>query len=77
MRRRADRRRLDGRRALDLGALVGEPRPPGVDYETAPLPDPGAQPNMPDAETAAVRPASDGPEKVDIDAIAVPALSRG
>ena len=65
------------RSALDLGALVGEPRPPGVDYETAPLPDPGAQPSMPDAESAAVRPASDGPEKVDVDAIAVPARPAG
>ena len=75
MRRRADRERLDAG-ALDLGALVGEPRPPSVDYQTAPTPDPGDQPNMPDAETAAVRPASDGPEKVDVDAIRRTGASR-
>ena len=65
------------RGALDLGALIAAARPPAVDYETAPLPDVGPQPSMPDAETAPVRPASDGPEPVDTDAIALPTRPPG
>ena len=57
---------------LDLGALVAAERPPSVDYQTAPTPEPPAQPNMPDAESAPARPATDGPPAVDLDAIALP-----
>jgi Right handed beta helix region len=58
--------------ALDLGALIGAERPPSVDYETAPTPEPADQPNMPDAATAPARPATDAPFDVDLDAIALP-----
>lgn len=58
--------------ALDLAVLIGAERPPSVDYQTAPLPDRGPQPNMPDAATAPARPATDGPMTVDVDAIVVP-----
>ncbi len=58
--------------ALDLIALIATERPPSVDYRTAPLPDPGPQPNMPDAATAPARPATDVPMKVDLAAITVP-----
>jgi hypothetical protein len=63
--------------ALDLGALIATPRPPSVDYRTAPLPDPGPQPNMPDAANAPARPATDGPEEIEVDAIEVPARPTG
>jgi hypothetical protein len=58
--------------ALDLGALIAAERPPSVDYEAAPTPDPPAQPNMPDAATAPAHPATDVPFPVDVDAITVP-----
>ena len=58
--------------ALDLGALIGAERPPSVDYETAPTPEPPDQPNMPDAATAPAHPATDVPYEVDLDAITVP-----
>ncbi len=63
--------------ALDLAALVGTPRPPSVDYETASIPDPGEQPNMPDAATAPARPATNVPYDVDVDAITVPVRPSG
>ena len=54
---RASHRRTTGTSApLDLGALVGAERPPSVDYETAPTPEPPDQPNMPDADTAPAAP---------------------
>jgi hypothetical protein len=59
--------------ALDLLALIAAERPPSVDYETAPLPDPGPQEHMPDAATAPPRPATDVPMEIDLDAITVPA----
>jgi Right handed beta helix region len=65
------------RDALDLGALVAAERPPSVDYQTAPLPDPGTQPNMPDAESAPIRPAADGPAEVDFSLITVPPRPEG
>jgi nitrous oxidase accessory protein NosD len=58
--------------ALDLGALIAAERPPSVDYETAPTPDPPDQPNMPDAATAPPQPATNVPYAVDVDAIDVP-----
>jgi hypothetical protein len=64
------------RSPLDLGVFVTSTPPPSVDYETAPLPDPGPQPNLPDAERAPARPAR-GPETVDVDAIALPARPPG
>jgi hypothetical protein len=62
---------------LDLGVLIAAVRPPSVDYQVAPLPDPGVQPNLPDAETAPARPATGGPDAVDVDAIALPSRSDG
>lgn len=59
-------------RALDLGALIAAERPPSVDYETAPTPEPPDQPNMPDAATAPAQPATNVPYEVDVDAIEVP-----
>jgi hypothetical protein len=58
--------------ALDLGALVAAERPPSVDYETAPTPEPPDQPNMPDAASAPAQPARNVPFRVDVDAIALP-----
>jgi hypothetical protein len=63
--------------ALDLGALIAAERPPSVDYETAPTPDPPAQPNMPDAATAPAQPATNVPFTVDVDAITVPERPAG
>jgi hypothetical protein len=58
--------------ALDLIGLLGSPAeaPPKDSYKTTP--EPPEQPNMPDATTAPARPASDGPEKVDLASITVP-----
>ena len=58
--------------ALDLGALIAAARPPSVDYETAPTPEPPDQPTMPDAATAPAQPATNVPFAVDVDAITVP-----
>ncbi len=63
--------------ALDLGALIGAERPPSVDYETAPTPEPPAQPNMPDAATAPAAPATNVPFEVDVEAIPVPERPAG
>lgn len=63
--------------ALDLGALIAAERPPAVDYETAPTPDPPAQPNMPDAATAPAQPAINVPYAVDLDSITVPERPAG
>ena len=70
--READRRTLVRRVTLDLIGLLGSPAPapPKDAYKTTP--EPAEQPNMPDAATAPARPASDGPDEVDIDAIVVP-----
>jgi hypothetical protein len=57
--------------ALDLIALIASERPPSGDYKVTPEPEP--QPNMPDAETAPARPATDVPMSIDLDAIALPA----
>jgi hypothetical protein len=57
---------------LDLGALVAAERPPAVDYETAPTPEPPDQPSMPDAATAPAQPATNVPFEVDVDAITLP-----
>lgn len=50
-----------------------ETRPKSVPYDKATTPEPEPQPNMPDAETAPARPATDVPAKVDLAAIKVPA----
>ncbi len=57
---------------LDLLGLLGEPAeaPPEDIYKTTP--EPGPQENMPDAETAPARPATDVPPKVDLAAIKLP-----
>ena len=59
--------------ALDLLGLLGTPAeaPPEDAYKTTP--EPGEQPNMPDAESAPARPARDVPAQVDLAAITVPA----
>jgi hypothetical protein len=54
---------------LDLGPFLAE-KPPSGDYQTTPVPD--DQENMPDAESAPARPATDVPAEVDVDAIEVP-----
>lgn len=56
---------------LDLAALIATERPPSGDYKTQPVPP--DQPNMPDAATAPGMPAVNVPEKVDVEAIPVPA----
>ena len=63
--------------AFDLLALIATDKPPSVDYETAPTPEPPAQPNMPDAATAPARPATDVPMSIDLDAITVPERPEG
>src|SRR5690606_2674538 len=57
---------------LDLLGLLGSPadKPPADSYKTTP--EPAAQENMPDADTAPPRPAKDVPAKVDVAAIALP-----
>lgn len=51
-----------------------ETAPPSVDYEIAELPDPPELPNMPDAETAPVDPATAIVVDVDVTAIPVPPM---
>jgi hypothetical protein len=63
--------------ALNLPQLVASERPPSVDYETAPTPEPPDQPSMPDAATAPARPATNVPFTVDVDAIVLPTRSTG
>jgi hypothetical protein len=55
--------------ALDLSKFLAE-KPPSGDYKTSPVPD--DQENMPDAEDAPARPATDVPRDIDVDAIEVP-----
>src|SRR5918994_2088014 len=52
--------------ALDLLSWLTEDQPASGDYETSPLPD--DQENMPDAEDAPARPATDVPVEIDLDA---------
>lgn len=53
--------------------LLGSPKPDGAPFQQVDLPDPGDQPEMPDAATAPARPASRGvPMAVDLEAITVP-----
>jgi hypothetical protein len=54
---------------LDFGPFLAE-KPPSGDYKTTPVP--GPQENMPDADTAPARPATDMPPSIDLDAIEVP-----
>ena len=60
--------------ALNVAAWLAEAEtmPPSVDYQTAPLPDPPALPNMPDAASAPAAPAYDVPTYPDLDAITLP-----
>jgi hypothetical protein len=55
--------------ALDFGPFLAE-KPPSTDYRQSPVPD--DQENMPDAEDAPPRPATDLPGVPDVDAIEVP-----
>ena len=68
---------LDDAVAAMAGALLADDKPESVDYQVAPTPEPPAQENMPDAETAPARPATDVPMEVDLDAIEVPAPPEG
>ncbi len=63
--------------ALDLLTLLGSPAdaPPKDTYKTTPEPE--DQPNMPDADTAPARPATDVPMEVDVAAIKVPTKPAG
>lgn len=54
---------------IDFGPFLAE-KPPSGDYKTTPVP--GPQENMPDADTAPARPATDMPPSIDLDAIEVP-----
>ena len=63
--------------AFDLIALIATEKPPSVDYQEAPTPEPPAQENMPDAATAPARPATDVPMSVDLDSIQVPERPEG
>ncbi len=58
--------------SLDLLGLLGAPaeKPPADIYKTTP--EPAAQENMPDAETAPPRPAKDVPPTIDVAAIKLP-----
>lgn len=58
--------------ALDVAALIARDKPPPVPYEEVDLPDPGDQPEMPDAATAPARPQTGPPEFPDLQAIGVP-----
>ena len=55
--------------ALDFAPFLAE-KPPSGDYKTAPVPE--DQENMPDADDAPARPATDVPADIDVDAIEVP-----
>jgi plastocyanin len=56
-------------------APINDDNPPSGDFKVQPIPP--AQPNMPDAESAPARPATDVPMAVDVDAIVVPARPEG
>lgn len=58
--------------AFDLLTLLASDKPPSVNYDSAPTPEPPLQENMPDAATAPARPATDVPMAIDLDAITVP-----
>jgi hypothetical protein len=60
--------------ALDFAPFLAE-KPPSGDYKTAPVPE--DQENMPDADGAPARPATDVPTDVDVDAIEVPDKPEG
>ncbi len=55
---------------LDLAEYLDADYPEGPSYQDVPAPP--DQPNMPDAETAPPRPATDVPMKIDVDAIETP-----
>ena len=59
--------------ALDVLQLIDREKPPPVDYKEVELPDPGSQPDMPDAETAPAEPQVATPDFPDLAAIEVPA----
>lgn len=58
--------------ALDVFQLIARDKPDPVDYREAVLPDPGDQPEMPDAATAPARPQIGPPTYPDVAAIEVP-----
>ena len=58
--------------ALDLVTLIAAPKPPSVDYQVAPTPDPPKQPNMPKAKTAPANPATNVPPKVKVKKVPLP-----
>lgn len=58
--------------ALDVVQLIARDKPDPVDYREAVLPDPGPQPEMPDAASAPARPQIGPPTYPDVAAIEVP-----
>ena len=60
--------------AYNIAEWLNEENPPSVDYETANTPEPGEQPNMPDAATAPARPAEIVPEMTEFDDVEAPSL---
>jgi hypothetical protein len=58
---------------LDVGQLIARDKPDPVDYREVDLPDPGEQPEMPDAATAPARPQVGPPTFPDVASIEVPA----
>jgi hypothetical protein len=59
--------------SLDVFQLIARDKPEPVDYKVVELPDPGDQPEMPDAATAPARPQVGPPTFPDVSAIEVPA----
>jgi hypothetical protein len=63
---------LGGDAAARFLQIIEEDRPPSVDYQAVELPDPGPQPNMPDAENAPAEPARDVQFRIDVTAVVLP-----
>lgn len=57
---------------LDVTVLIARDKPPTVNYQAADLPDPGKQPNLPNAAKAKARPQTGPPKFPDVDAITLP-----
>ena len=52
--------------------LIAREKPDVVPYEDVDLPDPGSQPNMPNAKTAKARPQRGAPHYPDLASIVLP-----
>lgn len=58
--------------SFDVGQLIARDKPEPVPYQDVDLPDPGDQPNMPDAKTAKARPQRETPKFPDLASISLP-----